>query len=66
VRAPDRYPSWQPIEVLPALKVATVTPTVYPLDDQVKEKLLGPDGKPVNEGTARKYPIGFHRHEAQK
>jgi hypothetical protein len=36
-----------------------VTPTVYPLDDEVKEGLLGPDGKPLAEGTARKNPLGF-------
>lgn len=41
--------------------VVPATPVVYPVDDQVKEGLLGPDGEPLTEGTRRKNPIGFHR-----
>jgi hypothetical protein len=55
--APYRYP-W-----LPLAKPAAPTLNVYPLDDEVKEGLLGPDGKPVTEGKRRKNPIGFHRQD---
>jgi hypothetical protein len=63
MKAPDRHsnPTRWPYPTLPKPTVAT--PTVYPVDDQVEEGLLGPDGKPVNEGTRRKNPIGYARPE---
>lgn len=62
MRAPDRYPSVQPVESppRPVPIPAAPIPTVYPLDDQVREQVLGPDGKPV-ERIRRRHPIGFGR-----
>ena len=57
MKVPDRWPYRQP----PTPQIAV--PTVYPVDDEVREGLLGADGKPVNEGTKRKNPIGFHRQD---
>lgn len=61
MKAPDRYsdPTWWPYPRLPTPQA--VTPTVYPIDDEVREGLLGSDGKPLSEGTKRKNPIGFHK-----
>ena len=62
MKAPDRYSNggYGPYQEMPDPQVPP-TPTVYPFDDHVKEGLLGADGKPMNEGTKRKHPIGFHR-----
>jgi len=56
--APYRYP-WVGLKTPSA-----PTLNVYPVDDEIREGLLGPDGKPLAEGTRRKHPIGFHRDEA--
>lgn len=60
MRAPDRYPRGEAWDHQPA-KATVATPTVYPIDDEVREGLLGPDGKPLVEGKRRKHPIGFHK-----
>lgn len=64
MRVPDRFnPGEHPIEDDLFVHVPDV-PTVYPIDDEVTEGLLGPDGEPVSAGTRRKHPIGFTRKEA--
>lgn len=52
MKGPNRF-AWDDRTYTPA------TPVVYPIDDHVREGLLGPDGKPLTEGTKRKNPIGF-------
>lgn len=57
MRGPDK---WSPIWYCPDTPAqAPAAPTVYPFDDQVEEKVLGPDGDPVTVGQRRQHPIGF-------
>jgi hypothetical protein len=63
MRAPERWPHHepQPDYHWPTAPPRPAAPTVYPEDVEVREGLLGPDGKPLAEGTRRRYPIGFCR-----
>lgn len=61
MKAPDRWPRWEPYEVTTDWRPHS--PTVYPTDIEVREGLLGPDGRPITPGKKRKNPLGFSRPE---